>query len=120
MKLAAILLLLTAGAVHAADDQPVTIRVAWNEPPRGAGISTLHLRNPNGSAKPLEITMSGAEVSTQVPAGQWLVSASSAGYWSAPELISVADGPTEATLTLHRAARVKARVTIPAGDVRSL
>jgi hypothetical protein len=115
MTRARMLLLVTLFAglsLHAAE-QAVTIRLAWVESPAANVAVTLHARNATASSKPIELVVGGQGASVPLSAGQWFVDASSPGYWSEPELVSVTDHPTEATLTLYRATRIRAQVATP-------
>ncbi|HEX7831488.1 MAG TPA: carboxypeptidase-like regulatory domain-containing protein, partial [Thermoanaerobaculia bacterium] len=102
-------------------EQPVTIRLAWIEAPAANVAVTLRARNATGSSKPVEVVIGGQGASVPLPAGQWFVEAASPGYWSEPELVSVAGAPTETTLTLYRATRLRAQVAIPSkGTARTV
>ncbi len=121
MKFVLLLATLVAGLQVYAADQRVAIQLVWDESPLGEAAVTLHARNAAAAMDPLKLTINGSEASITLSSGQWFVSATSPGYWSAPVLVSVADRPAEATLILYRSTRLRTRVTIPSpGQARLL
>lgn len=108
-----LLVTLLAGVPVYGAGLPATIRLAWMESSPVGAVVTLHARSATESTESADIALDGNEASILLSPGQWFVSASCPGYWSEPVLVSVAGQPVEASLTLYRATRLRAVLTIP-------
>jgi hypothetical protein len=71
--------------------------------------ATIHAHRVNANIADLEF----ASTPITLAAGQWFVSASAAGYWSEPRLVTVSDQATDVALELEPATHLRARVKLP-------
>jgi hypothetical protein len=90
---------------------PVTVRLDWNGSP--SAPATIQANRVDGNGESLIFAAASDPTIVALPPGQWFLSAKSAGHWCEPRLVTVSDQPSDVTVELEPATRLRARLKLP-------